>query len=221
MPAGQTQLPRLREDQAERREQPLEFPDWLREGPDEWLLPFQRTATERLLNAPCLVVLARGLGVHAILAEFCRQLLRQRRRGVLTASSSSSASEATEGGSSSRPPPNLPGVRCVLLLGTAFEEFQRLSRSLKEPPAFYSTVLGLHLPSGSGSSSGAYRYGRSVEVNFVSYELPVAERLALYAKGGVIVASSRILVGDLLSGRLPPESIDAVVVNHAHRSARR
>lgn len=39
-----------------------------------------------------------------------------------------------------------------------------------------------------------------------------------YAKGGLFIMSSRILVTDLLCGRLPPEIVDGIIVNHADGS---
>eukprot|EP00923_Selenidium_pygospionis_P047630 GHVN01082229.1.p1 GENE.GHVN01082229.1~~GHVN01082229.1.p1 ORF type:complete len:513 (+),score=127.79 GHVN01082229.1:173-1540(+) len=42
-------------------------------------------------------------------------------------------------------------------------------------------------------------------------------RLKLYAAGGVYAVSSRIMVTDMLTKRLPPESINGLFVSHAHR----
>ena len=42
------------------------------------------------------------------------------------------------------------------------------------------------------------------------------DRAAAFAKGGAFICSARLLVTDLLSGRLVPESVDGLFVNHAH-----
>lgn len=47
-------------------------------------------------------------------------------------------------------------------------------------------------------------------------DLPEQRQLE-YSKGGIFVIKSRLLVTDILCGRLPPESIDGIVVNHAEK----
>lgn len=43
------------------------------------------------------------------------------------------------------------------------------------------------------------------------------KRQSEYSKGGIFVIKSRLLVTDVLCGRLPPEIIDGIIVNHAEK----
>lgn len=56
-----------------------------------------------------------------------------------------------------------------------------------------------------------YIHGQSSQT-----DLP-EQRQAEYSKGGICVVKSRLLVTDILTGRLPPEIIDGVIVNHVER----
>ena len=43
------------------------------------------------------------------------------------------------------------------------------------------------------------------------------DRAAAFSSGGAFIANARVLVPDILSGRLRPETIDGIFVNHAHQ----
>ena len=47
-------------------------------------------------------------------------------------------------------------------------------------------------------------------------DFSVDDRAAAFARGGAFIASARLLVPDMLSGRLVPQTIDGIFVNHAH-----
>lgn len=47
-------------------------------------------------------------------------------------------------------------------------------------------------------------------------DMSVDERSLAYAHGGVFVVNARLLVPDLLTGRVLPETLDGLFVNHAH-----
>ena len=47
-------------------------------------------------------------------------------------------------------------------------------------------------------------------------DFSVEDRANAFARGGAFIANARILVPDLLSGRVLPETIDGIFVNHAH-----
>ncbi|KAI9012720.1 hypothetical protein BC832DRAFT_589708 [Gaertneriomyces semiglobifer] len=51
----------------------------------------------------------------------------------------------------------------------------------------------------------------------VDNENPASERSELYASGGVLAITSRILVVDLLNKVVPIEKVTGIIVNHAHR----
>mmetsp|Transcript_10571 Transcript_10571/g.17665 ORF Transcript_10571/g.17665 Transcript_10571/m.17665 type:complete len:1008 (+) Transcript_10571:72-3095(+) len=50
----------------------------------------------------------------------------------------------------------------------------------------------------------------------VSSDMSVEERAAAFARGGVFAVSARLLVPDLLAGRVLPEAVSGLIVNHAH-----
>lgn len=51
----------------------------------------------------------------------------------------------------------------------------------------------------------------------ITNELGATQREALYKQGGVYLVTSRILIVDMLSGKIDVSKIRGVVVNHAHR----
>lgn len=64
------------------------------------------------------------------------------------------------------------------------------------------------------------RYGQNTDESFpfeVTAELPTAERLRQYASQSCLFVTTRILVVDLLSGRLDPSAVSGILVLNAHR----
>lgn len=86
-------------------------------------------------------------------------------------------------------------TRLILLLGTPQEEVELLLQRANEDPR-WSGLLS-HLTS-------------------VGSDLSVEERALALAAGGIFAVSARVLVPDLLAGRVLPETLDGIVVNHAH-----
>ena len=95
-----------------------------------------------------------------------------------------------EGGTDSR-----HAARLVLLVNTPPEEAELLLRRARADP----------------------RWDRVRErLVVVGPELSVEDRAEAFTRGGVFVVSARLLVPDLLSGRLVAEAVNGIVVNHAH-----
>lgn len=51
----------------------------------------------------------------------------------------------------------------------------------------------------------------------VTFDIPVAERVDRYLHGGVFIATSRILIVDLLNQHVKAENISGIIVSNAHR----
>lgn len=84
--------------------------------------------------------------------------------------------------------------------------------------SFFSSSLSrfpLSSSSSSSSSSFVLRYIGSGGSSTCEGSSTWLQRQKLYAKGGCFCVSSRVLVGDLLTGKLPPEVIDCLIVMHA------
>lgn len=50
----------------------------------------------------------------------------------------------------------------------------------------------------------------------VNSDIGVEERAEMFAKGGVFLVNARLLIPDLLAGRVVAEAVDGIIVNHAH-----
>ncbi|KAF9930842.1 hypothetical protein FBU30_011209 [Linnemannia zychae] len=85
----------------------------------------------------------------------------------------------------------------VLLINTTLEEENALREDLLRS---------------SGIDKGGASYFKSI-----TSELSLAERSDLYRHGGVMAITSRILVMDLLTGRVPVQLITGILVANAHR----
>lgn len=48
-------------------------------------------------------------------------------------------------------------------------------------------------------------------------ETNIQEREAMYSRGGCFIATSRIMIVDLLTNKINPEHIAGFLVNHGHR----
>eukprot|EP00920_Eleutheroschizon_duboscqi_P012379 GHVT01029536.1.p1 GENE.GHVT01029536.1~~GHVT01029536.1.p1 ORF type:complete len:428 (+),score=68.29 GHVT01029536.1:277-1560(+) len=59
---------------------------------------------------------------------------------------------------------------------------------------------------------------RQEPLRLVTADVSLNDRLLLYRKGGLLSVTSRILVIDLLTGKITPELIDGIVFNHAHKA---
>lgn len=75
-------------------------------------------------------------------------------------------------------------------------------------------------PSPSSSSSFVLRYIGSGGSSTCEGSATWTQRQKLYAQGGCFCVSSRVLIGDLLTGKLPPEVIDCLIVLHAESACR-
>ena len=53
-------------------------------------------------------------------------------------------------------------------------------------------------------------------MSVIGPDFSVDDRAAAFSRGGAFIANARLLVPDMLSGRLVPGTIDGVFVNHAH-----
>ncbi len=53
-------------------------------------------------------------------------------------------------------------------------------------------------------------------LSVIGPDFGVDDRAAAFSRGGVFIANARLLVPDMLSGRLVPGTIDGIFVNHAH-----
>ena len=95
------------------------------------------------------------------------------------------------------------------------EEAEILAKRAAEDPSWAGWQTGSKriciLPFVTSHDSVA---GLRSHLHVVSPELK--DRTAAFAKGGVFICNARLLVTDLLSGRLVPESVDGLFVNHAH-----
>lgn len=74
------------------------------------------------------------------------------------------------------------------------------------------TALRDDLLRSSGIDKGGVSHFKSI-----TSELSLAERSDLYRYGGVMAITSRILVMDLLTGRVPVQLITGILVANAHR----
>ncbi|CAK9006253.1 DNA repair endonuclease XPF (DNA excision repair protein ERCC-4) [Durusdinium trenchii] len=86
----------------------------------------------------------------------------------------------------------------IFLLNTSQEEAELLAKRASEDPLWAGLVSSLSV---------------------IGADFGTKDRAAAFACGGGFIANARLLVPDILSGRLNPESIDGVFVNHAHQVA--
>eukprot|EP00928_Gymnodinium_smaydae_P049892 TRINITY_DN33506_c0_g1_i1.p1 TRINITY_DN33506_c0_g1~~TRINITY_DN33506_c0_g1_i1.p1 ORF type:complete len:983 (-),score=106.34 TRINITY_DN33506_c0_g1_i1:169-3117(-) len=86
-------------------------------------------------------------------------------------------------------------TRLVLLINTSSEEGELL----------------LKLAHGNPRWAGSCR-----RLVLITSEMGVEERAEALSKGGVFVVNARLLVTDFLTGRVVVESVDGILVNHAH-----
>lgn len=105
-------------------------------------------------------------------------------------------------------------------LGSLRGEQNSLNQGESTPPEEISD--GYITSRGSGDHTSDYfkdykPYYIGLPFHVVPPETSQAERTPLYCRGGLLAISTRILVTDLLTGRLPTSIIDGIIVNNAHR----
>ena len=94
--------------------------------------------------------------------------------------------------------------------------------SRRQPPLVEYIAPAAAVSRGAGSSTdhglGVDPGPSSTVAVFVTIrnDMSVDERSLAYAHGGVFVVNARLLVPDLLTGRVLPETLDGLFVNHAH-----
>jgi len=86
-------------------------------------------------------------------------------------------------------------TRLVFLLNTPPEEVELLVRRADSDPGWT---------------------GGRARLSTAGSEMGVEERAAAFALGGVFAVNARVLVPDLLAGRVVPEAVDGLIINHAH-----
>lgn len=214
-------------------------------------LKYIQSIVDALLDHDALVVIAPGLGLHALILAFLKTYLN-----VPTVSLSSATSSRTSGATTpvdgqdvdrvspmhqfaaqgTRSPQKdvastVPSVKSkvIIVLNTSAEEGDILVRramlemqdpNVPVPHKEASTVVPPDQDDKASTDSSCSVSPQSVFVlmqgsNALSGTL-ADQRQSLYAKGGVFLIASRLLVTDMLTGRLPPEMVDGLIINHAH-----
>ncbi|KAI1308700.1 DNA repair endonuclease XPF [Halotydeus destructor] len=100
-----------------------------------------------------------------------------------------------------------------------------MEKLLIEMIKLYSEPSHLVIVVGTSADEENYVVGQLLEQKIPSSKLPrvinfdtgVAERSKIYANGGVLFVTSRILVVDLLVERIPIESITGIIVYNCHK----
>jgi hypothetical protein len=170
------------------------------------LLPFQRAMVEEQLEEDGLTVMAPGLGLHQVVAVFLRlQHVRCRdpaQQGVLLVLGCSPWQRDAIRRELRRVDPSTFGPAPTLKAGTC------------------TTPGGNNSPPHTAAMPAAVADG--ADVGFpgeVTNEVAAAERQQRYHTASCLFVTTRILVVDLLSGRLDGRSIAGMVIVNAHRQA--
>lgn len=142
-------------------------------------------------------------------------------------SSHSSELSAASLASSLEKSPTVLCSKAIIVLNTSAEEADVLVRQAaldSDDVMQTASSLKKMAPSSDKLESDTFHTTHWAQTVFVSLQGINAlsgsladQRQQLYAKGGVFLVPSRLFVTDMLSGRLPPEMVDGVIVNHAHR----
>lgn len=155
------------------------------------LLPSEQQLLDELLEEDALCVLAAGLGWHKVAAA----LLRLHHAGGDAALQVAHGSSASTSTAAAAPPGPSGSGGVVIIIGAAPWQRQLLASELGRQAPTLPAPLD------------------------VSAEVPAADRVAHYAAGRACFVTSRILVVDLLSGRLPPRRVAGLLVLNAQRAA--
>ncbi|KAL9190577.1 hypothetical protein ACHAXT_000283 [Thalassiosira profunda] len=141
-----------------------------------------------------LAVLGRGLGWLELLCTFVRYYGDRSEEGYAASKAEGVAAEKTDGSPTDNPQ---QGRKCPLIFVLGLREDER--RVLQSTLASWGTPTD-ELPQIVVAESSA-----------------VTERAAMYARGGVFVVTSRILIVDLLQGTANARDIEGMLVAHAEK----
>ncbi|KAL7500619.1 hypothetical protein ACHAWT_011251 [Skeletonema menzelii] len=184
----------------------------LNNHPHSQLPSFLSEAFSDLYAQDGLVVLGRGLGWLSLLAAFVRYYGDPECNGVETGDDDDSAAVHTNT-STSLPPPKYAGdemlTECKLQQSPIQKQPKRpplifvLNLRDKERQVLFSTLTSWGCPPDQLPTLITNEAGQN------------EERAVKYARGGVFVITSRILIVDLLNGTANAKAIDGMLVAHA------
>ena len=183
----------------------------LNNHPHSQLPSFLSEAFSELYAQDGLVVLGRGLGWLSLLAAFVRYYGDPECNGVEDDDEDDSVAEAAHA-SASLPPPKYPGdddMECKA-------QHAPTKKQPKKPPLIF--VLNLRDNERQVLFSTLSSWGCPPDQlpTLITNEAGQSEERAVkYARGGVFVITSRILIVDLLNGTANAKAIDGMLVAHA------
>ncbi|UPR03543.1 DNA repair endonuclease XPF [Chloropicon primus] len=152
-------------------------------------------SAQALRNPSSLVVLGEGLGLSYVIAELLRIHLEE-------------AGRAERHGGESR-------HRLVILIG--FSEYQRKAIVAVLARDRRKREESLRQVGSDGADREAHSGSRESVVGDIDSSVGSAERSRLYALGGCLFVTTRILTVDFLQGRLSPLRVSGLYVGGAHR----
>ena len=157
---------------------------------------YVKEAFEELLREDGLVVFAQGLGITRLLLKFLHYYSVSRINETASSSSSSSSFSSSKSSSSTRTNPStVPASQRPLVLcinATGMEDYI-LNGLLADG------LLPDQLP------------------KVITNEQHTQDRPELYALGGCFLVTSRIMIVDLLDGKLDPKLVTGILVPAAHK----